>query len=53
MEEHLWFYGQLKGRTKKELGPEIDQMVVDVGLPHKRLEKSANLSGRLSSTQGS
>ena len=45
VEEHLWFYGQLKSEDKESLNEEISQMIKDVGLPHKKDEKSANLSG--------
>ena len=48
VEEHLWFYGRLKGLGKEKLQGEIDQMVKDVGLPHKRKELSRNLSGNSS-----
>ena len=47
MEEHIYFYARLKGRSKKEVDIEIDQMIQDVGLPHKRKELAKNLSGEL------
>ncbi len=48
MEEHLWFYGQLKGMDKGSLKDEVEQMIIDVGLPHKRHDVSSILSGTTS-----
>ncbi|KAK7101016.1 phospholipid-transporting ATPase ABCA1-like [Littorina saxatilis] len=45
VEEHIWFYASLKGMTKKEVKEEMNKMIKDVGLPHKRKEQSRNLSG--------
>ncbi|XP_062865086.1 phospholipid-transporting ATPase ABCA1 [Trichomycterus rosablanca] len=45
VEEHIYFYARLKGRSSKEVNQEIDQIIKDVGLPHKRKELSKNLSG--------
>ncbi|XP_045158186.2 phospholipid-transporting ATPase ABCA1-like isoform X2 [Mercenaria mercenaria] len=45
VEEHLWFYARLKGSPAKEVKAEMEQMIKDVGLPHKRNEHSSNLSG--------
>ncbi|KAJ8382923.1 hypothetical protein SKAU_G00037010 [Synaphobranchus kaupii] len=45
VEEHIYFYARLKGRSSTELKSEMDQMINDVGLPHKRKEKAKNLSG--------
>ncbi|GAB1598321.1 ATP-binding cassette sub-family A member 7-like [Argonauta hians] len=45
VEEHLWFYGKLRGSRSKYLAVEIDKMMLDVGLLHKRKEHSMNLSG--------
>ena len=45
MEEHLWFYARLKGASSSEVKAEMEQMIKDVGLPHKRKEHSSNLSG--------
>ncbi|KAI4890960.1 hypothetical protein NFI96_031544, partial [Prochilodus magdalenae] len=45
VEEHIYFYARLKGRSSKEVKQEMDQMIKDVGLPHKRKELSKNLSG--------
>ena len=47
VEEHLWFYAKLKGAQSKYLSSEIDKMITDVGLVHKRNELSTNLSGRI------
>ncbi|XDV17666.1 hypothetical protein PO909_023496 [Leuciscus waleckii] len=45
VEEHIYFYARLKGRSSKEVKKEIDQMINDVGLPHKRKDLAKNLSG--------
>ncbi|KAF4110511.1 hypothetical protein G5714_007542 [Onychostoma macrolepis] len=45
VEEHIYFYARLKGRSSKEVKKEIDQMIRDVGLPHKRKDLAKNLSG--------
>ncbi len=43
--EHLWFYARLKGRSPSCIVAEAEQMISDLGLPHKRDELSRNLSG--------
>uniref|UniRef100_A0AAX7V794 ABC transporter domain-containing protein n=1 Tax=Astatotilapia calliptera TaxID=8154 RepID=A0AAX7V794_ASTCA len=45
VEEHIYFYARLKGRSRQEVKTEMDQMIKDVGLPHKRKELAKNLSG--------
>ncbi|XP_028661720.1 phospholipid-transporting ATPase ABCA1a [Erpetoichthys calabaricus] len=45
VEEHIWFYARLKGLTEQEVKAEMEQIVNDVGLPHKRKAKSSQLSG--------
>ncbi|KAI5087957.1 ATP-binding cassette sub-family A member 1-like, partial [Silurus meridionalis] len=45
VEEHIYFYARLKGRSSKDVKQEIDQMIKDVGLPHKRKDLAKNLSG--------
>uniref|UniRef100_A0A8C4NHY2 ABC transporter domain-containing protein n=1 Tax=Eptatretus burgeri TaxID=7764 RepID=A0A8C4NHY2_EPTBU len=45
VEEHIWFYGRLKGCTEDEVKRNMQQILEDVGLPHKRKELSQNLSG--------
>lgn len=45
MEEHILFYSLLKGRTQVEAEREVEDMLVDLGLPHKRDEEAQNLSG--------
>ncbi|KAL3869286.1 hypothetical protein ACJMK2_041989, partial [Sinanodonta woodiana] len=45
VEEHLWFYARLKGSSSQMVKKEMEQMIKDVGLPHKRKELSQNLSG--------
>jgi ATP-binding cassette subfamily A (ABC1) protein 1 len=43
--EHLWFYARLKGRSPEVVLDEAGRMLDDLGLPHKRDERSKNLSG--------
>nr|XP_005307614.1 retinal-specific phospholipid-transporting ATPase ABCA4 isoform X2 [Chrysemys picta bellii] len=43
--EHILFYAQLKGRSRKEAVMEMEMMLEDIGLPHKRNEEAQNLSG--------
>ncbi|XP_026511147.1 retinal-specific phospholipid-transporting ATPase ABCA4-like [Terrapene carolina triunguis] len=43
--EHILFYAQLKGRSRKEAVLEMEMMLEDIGLPHKRNEEAQNLSG--------
>ncbi|KAJ0055813.1 hypothetical protein NL108_012856, partial [Boleophthalmus pectinirostris] len=45
VEEHIYFYARLKGWSKDEVKVEMEQMINDVGLPHKRKELAKNLSG--------
>uniref|UniRef100_A0A6Q2Y3N6 P-type phospholipid transporter n=1 Tax=Esox lucius TaxID=8010 RepID=A0A6Q2Y3N6_ESOLU len=45
VEEHIYFYARLKGRSRDEVKTEMEQMIKDVGLPHKRKELAKNLSG--------
>uniref|UniRef100_A0A3Q3WL83 ABC transporter domain-containing protein n=1 Tax=Mola mola TaxID=94237 RepID=A0A3Q3WL83_MOLML len=45
VEEHIYFYGRLKGCSRAEVKLATDQMIKDVGLPHKRKELAKNLSG--------
>lgn len=45
VEEHIYFYARLKGCSRKEVEIEMDQMIEDVGLPHKRKDLAKNLSG--------
>ncbi|KAM4611576.1 phospholipid-transporting ATPase ABCA1 [Polymixia lowei] len=45
VEEHIYFYARLKGRSHDEVKAEMDQMIKDVGLPHKRKDLARNLSG--------
>ncbi|KAH0618397.1 hypothetical protein JD844_017546 [Phrynosoma platyrhinos] len=43
--EHIWFYAQLKGKSREEAKFEMEMMLADIGLPHKRNEEAQNLSG--------
>lgn len=52
VEEHLWFYARLKGAPSSEVKVEMEQMIKDVALPHKRKEHSSNLSGNIFLIQG-
>uniref|UniRef100_M3ZRP8 P-type phospholipid transporter n=1 Tax=Xiphophorus maculatus TaxID=8083 RepID=M3ZRP8_XIPMA len=45
VEEHIYFYARLKGLSRSEVDSEMDQMIKDVGLPHKRKDLAKNLSG--------
>uniref|UniRef100_A0A8C9T650 P-type phospholipid transporter n=1 Tax=Scleropages formosus TaxID=113540 RepID=A0A8C9T650_SCLFO len=45
VEEHVWFYGCLKGLSGPEIRDEMDKLLEDVGLLHKRHEQIKNLSG--------
>ncbi|XP_044309383.1 phospholipid-transporting ATPase ABCA1-like [Varanus komodoensis] len=45
VEEHIWFYGLLKGLSGQQLRDEMEQIIQDVGLPHKRGEQTKKLSG--------
>ncbi|XP_035980943.1 retinal-specific phospholipid-transporting ATPase ABCA4 isoform X2 [Fundulus heteroclitus] len=43
--EHILFYALLKGRPIAEAEEEVENMLQDLGLPHKRDELTQNLSG--------
>ncbi|XP_026050131.1 ATP-binding cassette sub-family A member 1 isoform X1 [Astatotilapia calliptera] len=45
VEEHVWFYGCMKGLSEAEVKVELDTLLEDVGLLHKRHEQTKNLSG--------
>ncbi|NWW42764.1 ABCA1 protein, partial [Pedionomus torquatus] len=45
VEEHIWFYARLKGLPEKKVKEEMEQMAVDVGLPHKLKARTSKLSG--------
>lgn len=46
VEEHILFYSLLKGRSQAEAEREVEDMLVDLGLPHKRDDEAQNLSGK-------
>ena len=46
VEEHILFYSLLKGRTQAEAEKEVEDMLVDLGLPHKRDDEAQQLSGQ-------
>uniref|UniRef100_A0AAV2MPG3 ATP-binding cassette sub-family A member 2 n=1 Tax=Knipowitschia caucasica TaxID=637954 RepID=A0AAV2MPG3_KNICA len=43
--EHLWFYSRLKGVHEDDIRKEMDKMIVDLGLSHKRHSLVQTLSG--------
>ncbi|XP_063062860.1 retinal-specific phospholipid-transporting ATPase ABCA4-like [Engraulis encrasicolus] len=43
--EHILFYSLLKGRPVPEAQEEMENMLEDLGMPHKRDEEAQNLSG--------
>uniref|UniRef100_A0A8C3L206 P-type phospholipid transporter n=1 Tax=Chrysolophus pictus TaxID=9089 RepID=A0A8C3L206_CHRPC len=45
VEEHIWFYARLKGLPEKKVKEEMEQMAMDVGLPHKLKVRTSKLSG--------
>jgi len=45
VEEHLQFYGSLKGIKKKNIDTDTDKMIEDVGLVHKKTALAKSLSG--------
>ncbi|XP_064353466.1 phospholipid-transporting ATPase ABCA7 isoform X1 [Dromaius novaehollandiae] len=45
VEEHIWFYGRLKGLSEQQVKAETEQLIRDTGLPHKRREQTKSLSG--------
>ena len=46
MEEHIWFYARLKGLPEDKVKAEMEQIVNDMGLPHKRQSRTSTLSGQ-------
>lgn len=50
VEEHIYFYARLKGCSRQQVKIETEQMIQDVGLPHKRKELAKNLSGASASS---
>ena len=46
VEEHLWFFAQLKGMPPgKNVNAEVDRMISTVGLEDKKKTQTRNLSG--------
>ena len=45
VEEHLWFYSQLKGQTRKDTNEEVKEMINDTGMSHRKDEFPHMLSG--------
>ncbi|KAM9369070.1 LOW QUALITY PROTEIN: phospholipid-transporting ATPase ABCA7 [Phaethornis superciliosus] len=45
VEEHVWFYGRLKGLSEEQVKAEMKQLIQDMGLLHKCREPTKNLSG--------
>uniref|UniRef100_A0AAV2KFR8 P-type phospholipid transporter n=1 Tax=Knipowitschia caucasica TaxID=637954 RepID=A0AAV2KFR8_KNICA len=45
VEEHIWFYARLKGLSEAQVKSEMEQILKDTGLPHKRTARTSALSG--------
>ncbi|XP_073076815.1 phospholipid-transporting ATPase ABCA7 isoform X3 [Manis javanica] len=45
VDEHVWFYGRLKGLSAAAVVPEQDRLLQDVGLVRKRCAQTRHLSG--------
>nr|XP_044990914.1 phospholipid-transporting ATPase ABCA7 isoform X2 [Jaculus jaculus] len=45
VEEHIWFYGRLKGVSVTAVGPEQERLLQDIGLVPKRGTQTRHLSG--------
>uniref|UniRef100_A0A087X6A3 P-type phospholipid transporter n=1 Tax=Poecilia formosa TaxID=48698 RepID=A0A087X6A3_POEFO len=45
VEEHIWFYARLKGLSEEQVSAEIEHILQDTGLPHKRFSRTSTLSG--------
>ncbi|XP_048851974.1 phospholipid-transporting ATPase ABCA1-like [Brienomyrus brachyistius] len=45
VEEHIWFFARLKGLPEDKVKAEIEQIIANVGLPHKRQARVSQLSG--------
>uniref|UniRef100_A0A3B4AZ28 P-type phospholipid transporter n=1 Tax=Periophthalmus magnuspinnatus TaxID=409849 RepID=A0A3B4AZ28_9GOBI len=45
VEEHIWFYARLKGLSEAQVRSEMEQILTDTGLPHKRSARTSALSG--------
>uniref|UniRef100_A0A8C5BGX3 ATP-binding cassette, sub-family A (ABC1), member 4b n=1 Tax=Gadus morhua TaxID=8049 RepID=A0A8C5BGX3_GADMO len=45
VEEHILFYSMLKGRSQDEAQAEVESMLEDLELPHKRDDEAQDLSG--------
>ncbi|KAM4720611.1 retinal-specific phospholipid-transporting ATPase ABCA4 isoform 1-T1 [Rhinophrynus dorsalis] len=43
--EHILFYAQLKGKSKRQAEREMEVMLEDIGIPQKRNEEAQYLSG--------
>ena len=46
VEEHILFYSMLKGRSQDEAQAEVESMLEDLELPHKRDDEAQDLSGK-------
>uniref|UniRef100_A0A3P9ICF3 ABC transporter domain-containing protein n=1 Tax=Oryzias latipes TaxID=8090 RepID=A0A3P9ICF3_ORYLA len=45
VEEHIWFYARLKGLPEEQVKGEIEHILQDTGLQHKRRSRTSTLSG--------
>lgn len=52
VDEHIWFYGRLKGLSSAAVCPEQEQLVQDVGLEAKRGAQARHLSGEPQTDSG-
>uniref|UniRef100_A0A671RZX9 P-type phospholipid transporter n=1 Tax=Sinocyclocheilus anshuiensis TaxID=1608454 RepID=A0A671RZX9_9TELE len=53
VEEHIWFYARLKGLPEEKVTSEMEQIVMDLGLPHKSGGMQRKLSVALAFVGGS
>ncbi|KAI8512473.1 ATP-binding cassette sub- A member 2 [Branchiostoma belcheri] len=45
VEEHVWFYARLKGMQSADIEKDLQQLIGDVSLQHKRKDPVSSLSG--------
>uniref|UniRef100_A0A673GUN9 P-type phospholipid transporter n=1 Tax=Sinocyclocheilus rhinocerous TaxID=307959 RepID=A0A673GUN9_9TELE len=45
VEEHIWFYARLKSLSEEDVKAEMEQILTDTGLQHKRKSRTSQLSG--------
>ena len=42
--EHVWFFARLKSQPEAGLPGQIDQMILDLGIPHKRYDDDSDVN---------